>query len=233
LFELLTGQCPFEGDTITEVCGKVLVEAPPSLAAFANGAATELDTVIARCLEKDPNLRYQTVGELSHALRAWRPSEDVELPEPEPKPRRSARLPLAMVGLSALLVLGGVGLWQTHGSAASLEAQHVRPMIAAAASPIWRAFPEPPRVEPVPMATHARPKPQRFTYPSAFQTTVAQTTVAKERVPVARVELEPVATTPNEPLSEVPDPPAGVTADRAASDAPASSVDPVVGRYGL
>src|SRR3954454_15395761 len=57
LFELLTGQCPFEGDTITEVCGKVLVEAPPSLSAFSTCTATELDTVIARCLQKDPNLR--------------------------------------------------------------------------------------------------------------------------------------------------------------------------------
>ncbi|HYQ41980.1 MAG TPA: serine/threonine-protein kinase [Polyangiaceae bacterium] len=223
LFELLTGQCPFEGDTLTEVCGKVLAEAPPSLAAFTDGAATELDSVIARCLEKDPNLRYQNVGELSHALRAWRPSEDVELPEPEPKRRfsRSARLPLAMVGLSTLLVLGGVGLWQTHGSAASLETQRVRPMIAAAATPIWQAFPEPPKVEPTAVASHVRPKTAHFTYPSAFRNAVV-----KEHSP----DLEPAAVTTSEALSEAPMTSATETTESVTNPPPA---DPVSGRYGL
>jgi len=232
LFELLTGQCPFEGDTITEVCGKVLVEGPPSLAAFANGTATELDPVIARCLEKDPNLRYQNVGELSHALRAWRPSEDVELPEPEPelKPRlwRSARVPLVTVGLSTLLVLGGVGLWQTHGSAAILETHRVQPMIAAAATPIWRDFPEPPKVEPEPVVPHSRPSAKRLTYPSAFQAAIA-----KEQSPIASVELVP-AVTRSEPLSEAANSTTNEPADRATNSAPATAAaDPVSGRYGL
>ncbi len=150
LFELLTGQCPFEGESLTEVCGKVLADPPPSLSLFSNPAAAQLDPVIGRCLQKDPNLRYQTVNELAAALRAWRPSEAIESPEPKsaPRLRRASRLPLTMVGLSALLALGAVGFWQTRGGAASLRANNVRPMIAAAAAPIWRALPQPPQVEP-------------------------------------------------------------------------------------
>lgn len=235
LFELLTGQCPYEGDTMTEVCGKVLTEAPPSLSTFSNSAATELDPIIARCLEKDPNLRYQTVGELAHALRSWRPSEDVELPEPDPEPSRwrSARLPVAMIGLSAMLVLGGVGLWQTHGSAASIEAQRIQPMLAAAATPIWRALPEPPRVEPASPALRAQSDTKRAIYPTYFQTAVA-----KEPSPTIRAisSTEPEAVTPAAVTTDTvveSAPPATSAADSVPSDPPVSVVDPVSGRYGL
>lgn len=233
LFELLTGQCPFEGETITEVCTKVLVEAPPSLSAFSNAEATELDSVIARCLQKDPALRYQSVSEFAMALRAWRPSEDVELPEPEPelvpRKRRSARLPLAMVGLCALLTLGAVGFWQTHGSAASLDSPALRPMIAAAAAPIWRALPEPPKVKPEPSILSASLQAKHSSKPNAFPTATI-----KDVRPVAASEAEPVSHEPanTDALSDTP--PSTSTAEATAnSDSPASVVDPVTGRYGL
>jgi len=231
LFELLTGCCPFEGDTITEVCGKVLAEPPPSLSAFSNCAATELDPVIARCLEKDPNRRYQTVGELAHALRAWRPSEDVELPEPESRSRlrRSARLPLAMVGLSAVLVLGGVGLWQTRGIAASSDSHDIRPVIAAAASPIWRALPEPP-LAPAPVVVPAQLKSKRAVTWHAFQTATVKeaATIAPNLTEPAAVEPEASAPPENEA------PPAAHESPDAPAEVPSVSVvDPVSGRYGL
>ncbi|HYQ00776.1 MAG TPA: protein kinase [Polyangiaceae bacterium] len=240
LFELLTGQCPFEGETITEVCGKVMVEAPPSLSAYSSCAATELDSVIARCLEKDPNLRYQSVGELSHALRSWRPSEDVELPEPEPqwRLRRSARLPLAMVGLSALLVLGGVGLWQAHGNAASFgPPRAVQPVIAAAASALWRSLPEPPIVEPVASDAHAHSKSKRATYPSFFRTTpkdpapVIRTMTRAEPAEIA-LDTSSDATTPA--AETAPSQASSAQANEATTnEPPVNAVDPVSGRYGL
>jgi len=242
LFELLTGQCPFEGETMTEVCGKVLSEAPPSLSLFSSGAgaATELDPIIARCLEKDPNLRYQTVGELAHALRSWRPSEDVELPEPEPvrlEPRK-ARLPLAMVGLSALLVLAGIGFWQTHGSAASLESHRVRPMIAAAATPIWRSLPEPPKVEPAQPISEARSQSKRasVTYPTifqpAFQAPAFQAAV-RDPQPTISVATEPASSSTVTAAAAEEAAPASSAAPEAVSSDPVSVVDPVSGRYGL
>jgi len=250
LFELLTGQCPFEGDTITEVCGKVLVEAPPSLSAFSTCTATEFDAVIARCLQKDPNLRYQTVGEFAQALRAWRPSEDVELPKPEaevkPRPRRSAGLPLATVGLSALLVLGGVGLWQRRTSAASLDAQRVRPVIAAAAMPIWRALPLPPKVEPGPTAAvEARLQSPRVAYPSSFQPAILKSsppvTHADSVTELQSPTVYPTLVPPKDPAVSAKDtldqdsapPTSADDDDSATSDQAVSPPDPVTGRYGL
>jgi serine/threonine protein kinase len=232
LFELLTGQCPFEGDTITEVCGKVLADPPPSLGSLSSCAASELDAVIARCLQKDPSLRYQTVAELAQALRAWRPSDDVELPQAEQRPRsrRSARLPLAMVGLCALLVLGGVGLWQTHGSAASLDSRRIRPVIAAAASPIWRALPEPTRVlEPAPAVL-----PARLTSKRAATWNALHSTPLKEAPSIAPSMVEPAVVQTKAPVLEHET--LGATDfndDAGASDVPKTSVDPVSGRYGL
>ncbi|HEY0469790.1 MAG TPA: serine/threonine-protein kinase [Polyangiaceae bacterium] len=234
LFELLTGQCPFEGETMSEVCAKVLVEDPPSLSAFSNGAAADLDPVIARCLAKDPKLRYQTVTEFAQALRAWRPSEDVELPEPEPKSRlrRSARLPLAMVGLSAMLVLGAVGLWQTRGNAASEDAQKVKPMIAAEAAAIWRALPEAPKAaqEPTLLNAGLRAKPAakpNVYFPAAI---VKNTPPMASEVSVAldRGNQAQADAASNE--SDRAEPTATAT---ATDDPPASAVDPVSGRYGL
>lgn len=229
LFELLTGQCPFEGDTMTEVCGKVLAESPPSLGTFSNGTATELDSVIARCLEKDPNRRYQTVGEFAQALRAWRPSKEVELPAPEPARRRSMRLPLAMVGVSAVLVLSGFGVWRTRDSAASLESRRVEPMIAAAATPIWRAIPEPIKVQPAPADVPVQSKTQPLSYPAVFRPAVSKAIPA-----AARAEVEPVAISRKEPVAQSATPPAASATDDAEETAlPVSVIDPVSGRYGL
>jgi len=232
LFELLTGQCPFEGDTMSEVCGKVMTEDPPSLSTLSNGAATDLDPLIARCLEKDPQRRYQTVAEFAQALRAWRPSEDVELPEPDPRPRlwRSARLPLAMVGLSALLASGAVGLWQTRGSAASVDARNVRPMIAAAAAPIWRELPETPRVPPEPSVLHARLTAKPSAKPSVYQPAAikAAPAIATEVVPAKLNALDAVDTPRPDEKAQTTE-----AATTTTDDAPASVVDPVSGRYGL
>ena len=259
LFELLTGQCPFEGETLTEVCGKVLGEAPPSLSAFLNGEDTQLDAVIARCLQKDPDLRYQSVSDFAAALRAWRPSEDVELPQPEPESRppwrRSAQLPLAMVGLCGVLALGAVGFWQTRGSAASLEASGLRPVIAAAAAPFWSALPEVPQLPPKQpvraesVASTDEEKPHAFQIasikgpaavaPSTSNAPLASTVVVPAALDAAldaalaeiTATTTSAATTSTATDTTATDTTA--TDDTAPSSEPATTGDPVSGRYGL
>jgi len=254
LFELLTGQCPFEGETLTEVCGKVLGEAPPSLNAFLNGDDTQLDAVIARCLQKDPELRYQTVSDFAAALRAWRPIEDSELTEPAPKSgarrRRSARLPLAMVGCCALLALGGVGFWQTRGSAASLEASDLRPVIAAGAAPLWSALPERPKLVPEQTVITAVLRDQDAEKPNVFQiasikgapnATPVAATVAVPAALDAAAALDTIAVLDTAPVINAAavlhapvEVPAAPTANEAsATSEPTAMVDPVSRRYGL
>ncbi|WP_437893219.1 protein kinase domain-containing protein [Sorangium sp. So ce124] len=72
LYELVTGTLPFRADTLPELVGRVLQEdaAPPSR--LRPGLPAELDAIIARCLQKRPEHRYQRIEELSSALDALR-----------------------------------------------------------------------------------------------------------------------------------------------------------------
>jgi serine/threonine protein kinase len=68
LFQLVTGEVPFSGETMTEVAIKVATEPTPNLRAMRTTAPAGLEEVIFRCLEKAPRARYQNVAELAHAL---------------------------------------------------------------------------------------------------------------------------------------------------------------------
>jgi serine/threonine-protein kinase len=69
LHELLTGDCPFNGESIPVVCSNVLNLDPPELPPLAWDGVEQLQAIIRRCLEKDPARRFQSVAELATALR--------------------------------------------------------------------------------------------------------------------------------------------------------------------
>lgn len=103
LFELLGGQVPFDGETVTEVCIRVVNESPPSLLSLRPGLDPNLTAIVMRCLEKDPSARWQTVAELATALepyarsaqhggahRPWRSFEETMDSTPRSMPRPTA-----------------------------------------------------------------------------------------------------------------------------------------------
>jgi serine/threonine-protein kinase len=71
LYELMTGECPFESDTIQETCWKVLQGPRPSLARLIPDVPVELEAVFQRCLAIDRNQRFSSVKQLSAALRPF------------------------------------------------------------------------------------------------------------------------------------------------------------------
>ena len=73
LFELLTGSPPFTGDSITELCAKVLNHPTPPLLERRPDAPEGLQTVINRCMEKNREHRYANVAELAVALVEFGP----------------------------------------------------------------------------------------------------------------------------------------------------------------
>jgi eukaryotic-like serine/threonine-protein kinase len=68
LFELLTGQPPFDGDTLPEVCAKVMRSDPKRAQELCPDVPTLLSNAVGRCLEKDPNQRFSSIAELAGAL---------------------------------------------------------------------------------------------------------------------------------------------------------------------
>jgi eukaryotic-like serine/threonine-protein kinase len=68
LFELLTGRQAFAGETLPEVCANVMHTRPPRVCDINSELPFAVADVIERCLNKDPSLRFNDVGELALAL---------------------------------------------------------------------------------------------------------------------------------------------------------------------
>ncbi|PYP84376.1 MAG: hypothetical protein DMF61_20265 [Blastocatellia bacterium AA13] len=64
LYETLTSRLPFEGDSTTEIIDKIVHSEPPAVARFNYQAPKEVDRILRKGLEKNPNFRYQTVREM-------------------------------------------------------------------------------------------------------------------------------------------------------------------------
>jgi serine/threonine protein kinase len=71
LFECLTGKVPFEGSDFPQLCVSILTSPPLALHDALPEAPPELEAVIARCLEKEPEKRFQNIGELAEALAPY------------------------------------------------------------------------------------------------------------------------------------------------------------------
>ena len=68
MYEMVAGTRPFRGDTPASVIGSILKDEPPSLSSRQPLIPAMLDRVVARCLEKDPDSRWQSAADLQAAL---------------------------------------------------------------------------------------------------------------------------------------------------------------------
>ncbi len=64
LYELVTGRAPFSAPTTTDLLVAILEREPPSIRSVARGLPLQLEWIIEKALEKDPNLRYQSIADL-------------------------------------------------------------------------------------------------------------------------------------------------------------------------
>jgi eukaryotic-like serine/threonine-protein kinase len=68
LFELLTGNVPFTGDTPVEIAMKHLSEVPQPPSEFRREVPDDLDSVVLRALSKEPSERYQSAAAMDADL---------------------------------------------------------------------------------------------------------------------------------------------------------------------
>ena len=71
LFELLTGRPLFIADTPHAVLAQVLAKEAPLLSELLPDTHRDLETIVMKCLEKEPRDRYQNAGELADDLEAF------------------------------------------------------------------------------------------------------------------------------------------------------------------
>jgi eukaryotic-like serine/threonine-protein kinase len=128
LYEMVTGRVPFQGRTSTDVLSSILRDQPPPAAEINPSVSPELQRIVAECLEKDPNDRYQHADQLVVDLRKLNRSADSGASAPRTltgvdstAPRaswvgqlksRGRRRVLIGGAVACLLLAAGVGAWQ-------------------------------------------------------------------------------------------------------------------------
>ncbi|HSP06807.1 MAG TPA: serine/threonine-protein kinase, partial [Acidobacteriota bacterium] len=70
LYELFTGHVPFTGDSAIAVGFKQMKDDPPAPRSLNPQIPQEVEAVILRALQKDPQMRYRSVSDLKVALEA-------------------------------------------------------------------------------------------------------------------------------------------------------------------
>jgi eukaryotic-like serine/threonine-protein kinase len=156
LYEMLTGQRPFVGETTQDVLTAVMRDTPKWASEVNSRVAPEMDRLIERCLEKLRDARYAGGAELLDALSAVPPEPRVSEPgrKAPSRPTVSLVTPVAAVagvgtsspssppGLRPLTLLGVAGWrWATHVKPATLA-----PTASVSPAPSRRAS-EPPSSE--------------------------------------------------------------------------------------
>ena len=72
LFEVATGHKPFDAESPIKSLHKLVYEPAPYVSEFNSETPPELQRIIRRCLEKDPEDRYQTIKDVAIELRQLR-----------------------------------------------------------------------------------------------------------------------------------------------------------------
>ncbi len=123
LYEMATGKRPFQGKVPTAISEAILHTDPPSPRQLSPAISSALESVILKCLEKEPAARYQTARELSADLRRARtPSAGISAAPKPPGVRARWVLLASLIAILAVAVpisLVKVRAWHARAKAAS------------------------------------------------------------------------------------------------------------------
>jgi serine/threonine protein kinase len=114
LFDVLAGRPPFVGSNAVSVIRQASETQAPKLRSVVPMLDRDLETICARCLERDPKARYQSAGDLAADLECWLDGRPI-IARPVSPPARiwrwSLRNPKLVGAATAGLLLGAATVW--------------------------------------------------------------------------------------------------------------------------
>ena len=118
LFDLLAGRPPFMGEHALKVVQQASEKPAPKLRTLMPGLDRDLETICAKCLEREPTARYRSAGALAEDLERWLEGQPIAarpLSLPALVWRWTRRNPV-VAGMAALLValglVAGTVMWK-------------------------------------------------------------------------------------------------------------------------
>jgi TolB-like protein/tRNA A-37 threonylcarbamoyl transferase component Bud32/Flp pilus assembly protein TadD len=109
LFDLLADRPPFMGEHALKVIQQASEKPAPKLRTLMPGLDRDLETICAKCLEREPSARYRTAGELAEDLERWLEGRHIVARPVSPAARawRWTRRNPIVAGMAALLMVLG------------------------------------------------------------------------------------------------------------------------------
>jgi serine/threonine protein kinase/tetratricopeptide (TPR) repeat protein len=139
LYEMLTGQVPFEGDTPFTIGMKHKGEIPRAPKELNANIPDDMNNLILKCLQKEKNQRYQSAGEVRAVLEKIEqglPTTERIIPKKRPATSKeitvkfSLNKPLRWGLVFAGILLVGIIIWQLLPQKAPLLAPKIENSIA-------------------------------------------------------------------------------------------------------
>lgn len=117
LYELASGQRPFQGDVAAVVLHQILAETPVPLTRLNPRLPAELEHIVNKALEKDRTLRYQSAAEMGADLKRLKRDSSsagtpaASLPGGAVQKRAWARIAIRRWWIAALLAVAAGAAW--------------------------------------------------------------------------------------------------------------------------
>ena len=124
IYEMATGDLPFKGDTAMSILSSILKDRPVPMATHDKPVPEELESLVERCLEKDPDRRWQSALDVRNELEILKRNlEDADRGAAVRKPTATSRVDdrptvggrmfvttsvLTLIGLSLGILIGVV-----------------------------------------------------------------------------------------------------------------------------
>jgi serine/threonine protein kinase len=102
LYEMLSGRRAFSGQTPADTLAALLTQDPPEISAISRPVPRALERVVHRCLERNPEERFQSARDLDFGLEAV--AETAAAPS-RPHRAGTALLAVALLGMAGIVLV--------------------------------------------------------------------------------------------------------------------------------
>jgi serine/threonine protein kinase len=212
LYEMVTGQRAFDGDSGISTLSAVLRDEVKPIGEIAPEVPAELDAIIARCLRKNPAERWQSITEVAAALKSLRLRLDSEIPAAAVAPsapvssaiRKNGTKKIVLIGAACagVVALAVAGLWWHTRHAGTAPATPPPVAITVQPAPPTASAPAPAPAPTVAAAPSLPPATPLVPLPSKSRTPAPPPVVATTTPPVQPA----AAATPPPPVAVAPAP---------------------------